>query len=98
MNEEETRKAIALEYDGVDSPRVNAAGEGDLADKILAIATEHDIPIYRDEALLTLLASLPLHEEIPPTLYVAVAEIFAFIYQMEDLLWVDREGNPVDAP
>lgn len=85
------RKAISLEYDGIRTPRVSATGEGEIADEILRIATEHEVPIYRDESLAGVLAELELQSEIPSTLYLAVAEVLAFTYQLQDLLWVDEE-------
>lgn len=85
------RKAIALEYDGVKAPRVTASGSDDIADEILSIADEHDVPIYRDTALANTLSELEVQTEIPPMLYVAVAEVLAFTYQLQDLLWVEED-------
>ncbi len=84
------RHAVALEYDGIRTPRVSATGEGEVADEILRIATEHEVPIYRDESLAVVLKELELQSEIPPSLYVAIAEVLAFTYQLQDLLWVDE--------
>ena len=74
------RKAVALEYDGKGAPRITASGGGLIAQQILAIAEEHDVPIHEDPLLTAALAQLPVGEEIPENLYVAVAEILAFVY------------------
>ncbi len=53
-----------------------------MAEKIIAVAKAHRIPIKDDPDLVTVLAKLELDREIPPELYKAIAEIFAFIYQV----------------
>jgi len=81
MKKKKTDKAIALQYDGKGSaPRVTAKGSGDLAEQIIALAEEHDIPIQEDQQLVQLLAQIKLGDEIPELLYVAVAEVLAFAY------------------
>ena len=72
--------AIALHYDGESTPRVNAKGRGDLAERILALAEEHDVPLQEDPELAALLSQIPLGDEIPEGLYRAVAEVIAFAY------------------
>ncbi|MFJ7730454.1 EscU/YscU/HrcU family type III secretion system export apparatus switch protein [Lysinibacillus sp. NPDC097231] len=87
MSEEKfTRKeAIALTYKlgRFDSPTVVAKGKGKIAENILARANEHDVPIYEDPNLVQLLGQLDLNESIPEELYQAVAEVFAFIYRLD---------------
>jgi len=75
-------RAVALNYDGHGAPRVTAKGEGPIAERILAIADQHHIPLQEDPALLTLLAQVELGDEIPPELYVAVSRVLAFAYQL----------------
>ncbi|MFB6355368.1 MAG: EscU/YscU/HrcU family type III secretion system export apparatus switch protein [bacterium] len=79
-------KAVALNYDEEEdqAPRVAAKGEGDVAEKIIELADQNDIPIYEDEDLVEVLYSLDLDEQIPPALYEVVAEVFAFIYQLNE--------------
>lgn len=74
--------AIALAYDGRTAPRVTAKGQGYVAEKILALARAHDVPLYEDAALMQLLARVELGEQIPTSLYVAVAEVIAFAYRL----------------
>lgn len=78
------RKAAALKYQhGTDPvPRLVAKGGGHIADKIIALAKEHGVPIHEDKNLIEILSTLDLYEQIPPKLYKAVAEILAFIYKM----------------
>ncbi len=87
---EPPRTATALEYDGFSTPRVSAQGENAVADQILKLADAHDIPIRRDPKLAALLSKVDIGEEIPPLLYVAVAEALAFAYTLQDeLRWVE---------
>jgi flagellar biosynthesis protein len=64
------------------APTLVAKGRGLVADKIVALAKEHGIPIREDRNMVEILSTLSLYEEIPPDLYKAVAEILAFIYKM----------------
>lgn len=72
--------AVALSYDGTGAPRVVAKGTGELADRILATARAHDVPLQSDAELVQLLAQLDLGQEIPRALYVAVAQVLAFAW------------------
>ena len=77
-------KAVALKYDRKKNkaPRVIAKGRGDIAEKIIAVAREHNVPLYEDKNLTQILEALDLETEIPPELYRAVAEVLAFIYRL----------------
>jgi flagellar biosynthesis protein len=88
--------AVSLHYDGNSAPIVSAKGEGELARQILTIATEHDIPIYRNKQLIQLLSQVELNDEIPRELYIAVAEIIAFAYRLKDR--VPDQYNPAAEP
>ncbi|MCG7897313.1 MAG: EscU/YscU/HrcU family type III secretion system export apparatus switch protein [Candidatus Thiodiazotropha lotti] len=72
--------AVALKYDGENTPRLTAKGRGELAERILALAEEHNIPLHEDVELAALLSQIPLGDEIPQALYRAVAEVIAFAY------------------
>jgi len=72
--------AVALHYDGKNAPQITAKGTGELAEKIIALAKEHGIPLHEDATLISLLSKLDLGDEIPQPLYTAVAEIIAFAY------------------
>lgn len=77
------QKAVALFYDGSTAPKVSAKGTGAVADNIIAIAEQHGVPLCDNSALVELLVTLELGDEIPETLYLAVAYIIAFAYQLE---------------
>ena len=72
--------AVALEYDGSGAPKVTAKGTGELAEQILELAREHDIPLHEDPVLSEVLSQVDLGDQIPPALYLAVAEVIAFAY------------------
>ncbi|MBT5230914.1 MAG: hypothetical protein HOM11_11645 [Methylococcales bacterium] len=74
--------AIALAYDGESAPKVLAKGQGNVADKIIEMAEENDIPLQTDSALSELLCHVPTGEEIPESLYLAVAKVLAFTYML----------------
>lgn len=76
----ERLRAIALQYDGDNAPTVTASGEGQLAEEILRLARENDIPLREDAMLTDLLKDLALGEEIPPVLYRVIAEVIAWAY------------------
>lgn len=77
-------KAAALQYRHKKdyAPKVVAKGSGKIAERILQIALENNIPIQDDPYLIEVLSKLDLYEEIPPELYRAVAEILVFVYRM----------------
>jgi flagellar biosynthesis protein len=52
-----------------------------VAERILAIAREHNIPVHQDPALVEVLSQLDVDEQIPPALYLAIAEVLAFLYR-----------------
>lgn len=79
-------KAVAILYDEKDSaaPKVVASGKGLVAEKIIATAREAGIHIKEDPNLVEILAKIPLGNEIPVELYQTVAEVLAFVYQVND--------------
>lgn len=85
VNDNETKQAAALSYDEFEqtAPKLIAKGSGDVASEIIQLAKEHNIPIQEDATLVQLLSELEINEVIPEELYNVVAEIFAFIYKVE---------------
>ncbi len=79
----EPRQAIALNYDGQSAPVLSAKGDDELAEAILAIAREYEVPIYENAELVRLLARLELGDAIPETLYRCIAEIIAFAWYLQ---------------
>ena len=84
MDKKHTKKAVALKYDRkkTTAPKVTAKGKGKTAEKIIELAKKHDIPIKDDPDLIEVLSSLEIDEEIPAEIYVAVAELLAFVYSI----------------
>ena len=82
MDKKHTKKAVAIQYDRLhdSAPKVTAKGKGKVAHKIIELAKEYNIPIKNDPDLIEVLSSLELNEEIPSEIYVAVAELLAFVY------------------
>jgi|TARA_R110002074_G_scaffold228259_2_gene399996 flagellar biosynthesis protein len=76
--------AVALKYDGDSAPTVTAKGRGDLALEIIELARENNVPLDTNPELVKLLSSIPLGDEIPEALYLAVAEVIAFAYLLSD--------------
>ncbi|MBT4046996.1 MAG: EscU/YscU/HrcU family type III secretion system export apparatus switch protein [Nitrospina sp.] len=76
--------AISLKYSGGSNhaPKVTAKGQGWVADKIIAMAQEQNIPIKKDKDLIELLAKIDVGKEIPASLYKTVAELLAWVYQL----------------
>ena len=76
------KKAVALKYDRLndDAPKVTAKGQGKVAEKIIDLALAHGVPVKDDPDLVEVLASLDINQEIPAEIYVAVAELLAFVY------------------
>jgi flagellar biosynthesis protein len=81
-NTKETKVAVALHYNQVDAPTITAKGSGEIADMILKIARENNIPLHEDRDLVTLLSKLELGDEIPEILYRAIAEVISFAYML----------------
>src|SRR5699024_3151706 len=81
------KKAIALGYEldklEHDAPIVKAVGKGMIAEKILAQAKKYNVPVLEDPSLAELLSELNINDVIPGELYEAVAEVFAFIYSLD---------------
>ncbi|EMJ5494440.1 EscU/YscU/HrcU family type III secretion system export apparatus switch protein [Pseudomonas aeruginosa] len=77
------RQAIALSYDGQAAPTLSAKGDAELAEAILAIARDYEVPIYENAELVRLLARLELGDAIPEALYRTIAEIIAFAWHLK---------------
>jgi flagellar biosynthesis protein len=78
------KHAAALRYDAESGgpPRVVAAGSGELAERIIALAEEHGVPVRDDAPLAEALARLQLEAEVPEELWAAVAEALVWAYRL----------------
>ncbi|MGE6258735.1 EscU/YscU/HrcU family type III secretion system export apparatus switch protein [Heyndrickxia sporothermodurans] len=85
IQKNDRKQAVALKYqsDSQTAPKVIAKGKGITAENIIEVAKDKDIPIQEDRNLIELLSQLEINETIPEELYEAVAEVFAFIYRLD---------------
>ena len=89
---ETLKNAVALAYTQTDAaPRVIAKGKGLLAEQIISRAQEHGVYVHESPELVSLLMQIDLDQRIPPQLYVAVAELLAWLYRLES-------GAPANNP
>jgi flagellar biosynthesis protein len=90
---EARQHAVALSYAAEDgAPRVVAKGSGRLAEEIIARAREAGVFVHESPDLVALLMQVNLDDRIPPALYVAVAELLAWIYRLE------QGDEPIEQP
>ncbi len=84
MTKKVTQKAAALRYaqSKESAPRVVAKGRGKIAEKIVALAEQHQVPLVEDRNLVEILEALDIDTEIPSELYQAVAEVLVFVYRL----------------
>jgi flagellar biosynthesis protein len=77
-------KAVSLQYKKGKNiaPKVTAKGQGWMADRIIKMAQENNIPIREDKDLLHLLSEIDVGHEVPESLYKVVAELLAWVYQL----------------
>lgn len=78
------RSAVALKYrEGDVAPRVVAKGYGEIAETIIRHAQQAGLYVHEQPDLVGLLVQLELDQAIPPELYQAIAELLAWVYQVE---------------
>lgn len=77
--------AVAISYDGQEgaAPRVVAKGYGQVAETIVRCARENELYVHESPELVGLLMQVGVDMQIPPQLYLAVAELLAWLYQLE---------------
>lgn len=76
--------AVALAYESANgAPRVVAKGRGLLAQAIMERAREAGVFVHESPELVALLMQVDLDARIPPQLYIAVAELLAWVYRIE---------------
>lgn len=81
---EKRKSAIALAYQAGDTaPKVVAKGRGLIAQAIIERARQNGVYVHESEDLVAMLMQVELDENIPPQLYLAVAELLAWLYRLE---------------
>ncbi len=94
MPPDRAARAVALAYDAQDgAPRVVAKGRGLLAEEIIARAQAAGVFVHESPELVSLLMQVDMDARIPPELYIAVAELLAWLYQLEQGYAADRSGG-----
>jgi flagellar biosynthesis protein len=86
MKKQTTEKAVAILYDSQNSPspKVIASGKGEIAKRIIETARQSGVHIQEDANLVELLSKIDIGDEIPTELYQTVAEVLAFVYQVNN--------------
>jgi flagellar biosynthesis protein len=79
------RHAAALGYNDTkdQAPRVVARGKGEVAEQIIRHAVESGVPVMESEALVKALVKIDMDTLVPPQLYLAVAEVLAWVYRLD---------------
>jgi flagellar biosynthesis protein len=85
--------AVALEYDGHGAPRVTAKGRGELAQRIIETAREHDVDIEQNAMLAQALSTVELDDQIPEELYRAAAQVIAFVLSLRGEMRPRKRGG-----
>ncbi|MGH8663360.1 MAG: EscU/YscU/HrcU family type III secretion system export apparatus switch protein [Burkholderiales bacterium] len=90
----ELRAAVALAYAENDpAPKVVAKGRGLVARAIIERARAAGVYVHDSPELVGLLMQVDLDRHIPAQLYVAVAEVLAWIYRLEQRLAPERSDK-----
>ena len=78
------KKAVSLTYPkDADAPYISAIAKDFLAERLLEIAREHDVPIVQDDALANVLCLQRVGDVIPEETYEVLAKVFAFIARID---------------
>jgi len=96
-----THYAVALQYDrdGSAAPIVVAKGADLMALKIREIASEHQVPIYSEPPLArAIFGSTEIGDEIPAPLFLAVARVLAYVFQVAQSSATDYVPRPEAVP
>ena len=92
-------KAVALRYNMDEdlAPVVIASGYGDVASRIIDIAEERGIPVYRDDSAASMLCMLDVGASIPEELYQVVATIYCQILSTASKLKYGEQAERIAA-
>ncbi len=75
------KRAAALKYErkkDSDAPVIVASGLGYVAEQIVSIARENDVPVYQDDSLASVLTQLEVGSQVPPELYEAIVSLYVY--------------------
>ena len=94
-----THYAVALKYDSdsMAAPKVIAKGADHMATRIREVASEHGVPLFAAPPLArALFASTKIGDDIPEELYLSVAQLLTYIYQLDS--YIANGGLEPSAP
>jgi flagellar biosynthesis protein len=85
-NFQKNQKAVALGFEEKTdhAPKILGSGNGIIAEKIIEIARQNNIPIHKNADLVEVLSVLEINEHIPFEVYSVVAEILNYVYEQEE--------------
>jgi flagellar biosynthesis protein len=87
-------RAVALSYAaGSGAPRVTAKGRGELAGEIIRRAREAGVFVHESRELVGVLMQVELDRHIPPALYLAIAELLAWVHRVERGIEQERSAR-----
>jgi len=87
--------AVALRYaDGDAAPVIVAKGRGMVAEEIVRRAREAGVFVHESNDLVALLMQVDLDARIPPALYVAVAELLAWLSRVDSSVALPGNAQP----
>ncbi len=81
IDQKDVKEVAALKYSPHEggAPKLVAVGKGEIAEQIITVAKEHNIPLYEDANLSRTLNLFNIGDEIPKELYEVVAQILIFV-------------------
>lgn len=90
-------RAVALKYNPQSdmAPIIVASGYGYVAEKIIDLADQSGIPIYRDDTTANMLAMLEIGSNVPPDLFEVIAAIYVDLLKLSEKIVNDKTQTPI---
>lgn len=84
-DDEKIFSAVALRYpEWADAPYISAKAKGSVAERLVQIAKDNDVPVVEDAETANVLSIQSVGSFIPESTYSAIATIFAFVVNIEE--------------
>lgn len=82
--ERKKASAVALKYNPEKdySPIIVASGHGHAAERIITLADESGVPVYRDDSAAAVLTMMNVGQGVPPEMYSVVAAIYVEVMRL----------------
>ncbi len=99
LEPKQSEKAVALKYNPQSdmAPIIVASGYGYVAEKIIDIADQSGIPVYRDDTTANMLAMLEIGSNVPPELFEVVAAIYVDLLRLSSDIKKQLAENEKDS-